>query len=391
MNDITPSVFSRRRLPDWDKLVSWVTRVFVWGLLFSIVYLLRSFFLLLFLTFIFAYIQSRVVERFALRIPNRTLRVVLSGLVFLGLIVAVGFYLVPSVADEAKGVAKNFTSYIRTVDTQIYKLADNYPAVRHFVPVDWDAIEPVASSGGWSIDTSIVAQLLPQIAGGNDGDNAKATIKSSLDAIGRLSGQFAGIVSAFLLSLLFSFLIVLDMPRLAQAIKELEHTKLKFIYAEVAESIFSFCRVLGRAFEAQFFIGTLNTCLTALGLWILGFSARIAFLAVIVFFCSFIPIAGVFISSVPICLVALQMSGFGLMFLSILLICIIHIIEAYILNPRIYGHHLRMNPVLVLIVLTIGGKLFGVWGLLLGLPACRYFFGEAIRLGDETTTSEDNS
>ena len=35
--------------------------------------------------------------------------------------------------------------------------------------------------------------------------------------------------------------------------------------------------------------------------------------------------------------------------------------------------------IIVLIVLTVSGKLFGIWGLVLGLPVSRYFFGEAIR------------
>ena len=33
----------------------------------------------------------------------------------------------------------------------------------------------------------------------------------------------------------------------------------------------------------------------------------------------------------------------------------------------------------IVIVLTIAGKLFGVWGLILGLPVVNYVFGHAIR------------
>jgi predicted PurR-regulated permease PerM len=61
------------------------------------------------------------------------------------------------------------------------------------------------------------------------------------------------------------------------------------------------------------------------------------------------------------------------------MILIVHAIETYILNPRIYGHHMHMNPVMVLIVLTISGKLIGVWGLVLGIPLVNYFFRHAIR------------
>ena len=136
---------------------------------------------------------------------------------------------------------------------------------------------------------------------------------------------------------------------------------------------------MGRALEAQFFIAILNTILTSIGIALLGFSEQIPFLGMIVFFCSFIPVVGVIISSVPICLVALQTAGLWLMFLCIIMITVIHMIEAYILNPKIYGHHMRLNPVVVLIILTIGGKMFHVWGLVLGVPICTYVFGHAIK------------
>ncbi len=182
---------------------------------------------------------------------------------------------------------------------------------------------------------------------------------------------------------MFSFLIVLDLPRLTKSVQSLGGTKLKLVYEEVADSIRNFGVVLGRALEAQLIIAMLNTLLTAALLQLLGFSAKLAFLSVIVFLCSFIPVAGVFISSVPICLVALEQMGIHGIFIAALLIWIIHLVEAYVLNPRIYGHHLRMNPVLVLIILTIGGKLFHVWGLVLGVPICTYVFSHAIQFHKE--------
>jgi predicted PurR-regulated permease PerM len=196
-------------------------------------------------------------------------------------------------------------------------------------------------------------------------------------------GRVIASVSAFLLSLLFSFLIVWDLPGLVASARRLRSTKIKFIYDELAPNLVSFATVLGRAFEAQLVIAFLNTFLTAIGVWVIGLDEKLAFFSMIVFLCSFIPVAGVFISSLPICLMALQESGFTLMLIVIGLITVIHLVETYILNPKIYGHHLRMNPVLVLIILTIGGKLFHVWGLILGVPICTYIFGTAIQYGDE--------
>lgn len=52
-----------------------------------------------------------------------------------------------------------------------------------------------------------------------------------------------------------------------------------------------------------------NTVLTALGMWLLKISG-IGLLSLFVFICSFIPIAGVFISTAPIAFVAVTEHGF---------------------------------------------------------------------------------
>jgi len=195
--------------------------------------------------------------------------------------------------------------------------------------------------------------------------------KPILPLVISVAGRSLSIGSAFLLSLLFSFLIVLDFPNLARGARHLHDTRLQFVYDEISDSVFHFGRVLGQALEAQLMIAIVNTALTAAGLAIMGLPS-VAFLSTVVFVCSFIPVAGVFISSVPICLTALTAGGFSLMIGAAVFITVIHMIEAYILNPRIYGAHLRMNPVLVLAILVMSHHLFGVWGLILGVPIVTY-------------------
>jgi predicted PurR-regulated permease PerM len=44
----------------------------------------------------------------------------------------------------------------------------------------------------------------------------------------------------------------------------------------------------------------------------------------------------------------------------------------------IYGKHLKLNPVLTLIILYVGYHAFGFWGLLLGVPLARYFIHDVL-------------
>ena len=101
-------------------------------------------------------------------------------------------------------------------------------------------------------------------------------------------------------------------------------------------------------------------------------------LALVVFVCSFVPIVGVYASTVPIFLVAIQKGGILLGLGVIVMVSIVHVIEAYVLNPRIYGHHMKLHPLAVLIVLTLGGHLIGLWGLILGVPLATYVWRHLI-------------
>lgn len=357
------------------RLLRIFTQIAVWGGLALVLYILRSFFLLIFLTFVFSYLLTQMSDRLQNKLPWRTGRVILVTLLFLGLLGAIGAFIIPNLKAQGELFASQFTTYIQRLDTQIFSLAESYPQLGRMLPV------PEASSmppSGWSWSTSPTVLIAHSIGASSD-EETGSNFKEALRTISQIGGGLFGIGSAFLLSLLFSFLIVLDLPNLRAGVHGLRDTKVGFIYEEVVPTISNFGTVLGRALEAQLVIALLNTILTVVGLYLLGLGKSAAFLAVIVFLCSFIPVAGVFISSVPICLLALEQSGLHGIALAIALITAIHLIEAYVLNPKIYGHHLKMNPVLVLIILTLSGKLFHVWGLVLGVPVCTYIFGHAIR------------
>ena len=392
--------------PPWDRIFSLATRTFVWALLISVLYILRPFLLLVFLTFVFAYIQAHGVEGLGHRIKNRALRVVIVGLVFLGTLLATGFTLLPQVQDQAKQFLNNKDVYIADADKQLNSFLSEYPSVYTSLAKQKRALEDAAASATTSdeVDTQDEATeppVSPPEERREDPEDAPEPageggaveqlpnlhlIRDLVDNVGKslaenpleVGQSVLSSVSSFLLSLLFSFLIVLDLRKIKRGVKGLANTKIGFIYDEVADNIAGFGRVLGRALEAQLFIAICNTVLTAACIWVMGIP-NLLVLSTIVFFCSFIPVAGTFISSTPIALLALQGGGVGDMSIVIVMIVIVHLVETYVLNPQIYGHHMHMNPVLVLIVLTIGGKLFGVWGLILGIPIVNYVFRHAIR------------
>ena len=183
---------------------------------------------------------------------------------------------------------------------------------------------------------------------------------------------------SFLLSLFFTF----DIARIRKGVQVLQRSRVSGFYHEIAPGLINFGRLIGRAFQAQGVIAFFNTLLTYLAIIWLGIDNE-WFLCVIVFVCSFIPVLGVVLSSVPIAIMALVQPG-GDVFLAgkiVIAILLIHFLETSLLNPKILGDMLHLHPVLVLAVLAIGEHFFGVWGLLLGVPVTVYVI-RCVVLGD---------
>jgi predicted PurR-regulated permease PerM len=90
-------------------------------------------------------------------------------------------------------------------------------------------------------------------------------------------------------------------------------------------------------------------------------------LAVMGFLFDFIPVVGTIIMTVPATLLALMISpGRALMVAGAYVLY--HVIEAYVLIPRIWGHEMRVSTLTVLLAIAIGGTLQGAIGAVLALP-----------------------
>jgi len=184
----------------------------------------------------------------------------------------------------------------------------------------------------------------------------------------------ASLLLQLITAVFLSFFIVWDIPKLKVIIQRLKDSRIGNFYKEVAPGLVSFGWLMGRAFQAQAIIAVVNTAMTLSAMTLLDIPHR-TFLSSIVFLCSFIPVVGVVISSIPMVVVAIQLpSGVFISLQIIGCVLLIHFIESTLLNPKIMGDMLKLHPLLVLVILLVGEHFFGVWGLLLGVPVSVYIF-----------------
>jgi predicted PurR-regulated permease PerM len=83
--------------------------------------------------------------------------------------------------------------------------------------------------------------------------------------------------------------------------------------------------------------------------------------------CELIPFVGPFLGAVPPLLVALFSDPLTAVWLSIFFVALQQL-EGHIVAPYIFGHTLRINPLLVIFALLLGGETYGFLGALLALP-----------------------
>lgn len=338
----------------------------IWIALIAVIFLLRHLFPVFFLTFVLSYIANTAVQALTSRFPRRKLNVVVVYAVLIALITGVAMLVVPRMIGEAAGLAR---SYMRT-EAEREDLAEGAAAAREGIVlrearelIDSFLTAVAGQETFYSFRESEAYRML--IARVNNG-LATATPRV-VRAVTEFANDAVAFTFAFMISIILSFLMLWNLPETKERMKRFAEGRTAEVYAEIAPGLRAFGVMLGRAFEAQTVVAIVNTLLSSILFMVLGLQS-VALLAMIVFFCSYIPILGMILSTLPAAVLAFRVGGAMHIVWLIGGVLIIHAIEAYLLNPLIYGRHLRLHPLAVLLILLIAEHLFGIWGLILGVP-----------------------
>ncbi|MDR2422136.1 MAG: AI-2E family transporter [Deltaproteobacteria bacterium] len=320
--------------------------IIIWTVFFYLLYVMRAMFGLIFITFIMCFVAhslSRGLYRLT-KLPRKVLVVIIYLLFFsmVGVFVRFAF---PKILEEAKHFMGALPENVGTFNGYLDKWSLDYP----YLKTGFDRLKEAMSQES-------LANLWLKFG------------RTTLEVTWKY-------LSWFFIAMLFSFLIMLDLPDLIQKFRRLRYTKLQVIYEATTSNVIKFAQVVCENFRAQIFISAINTCLTFVGLSVIG-TGTTALLSIIVFCCGLVPVLGVLMSSVPIALVAMNVGGQTMLAQVVGLIVTVHAVEAYVLNPRIVSAVMKLNPVITLMILYIAHSLMGLWGMLLGVPISVFFFSQ---------------
>ena len=125
---------------------------------------------------------------------------------------------------------------------------------------------------------------------------------------------------------------------------------------------------LASFFRGQFILMVLVGVFVGTALWLLGVRYYLL-IAIVTALCNLIPNVGFAVSLIFALLIGLTtpspmayIAKIGVVFLAD------QILEQFVLVPFLIGRASQLNPVLVMIVLVMGGALLGVWGVIIAVP-----------------------
>lgn len=123
---------------------------------------------------------------------------------------------------------------------------------------------------------------------------------------------------------------------------------------------------VGSYIQGQIIVASCIGILLFIGYMIIGLDYAIT-LAIIAAVTSVIPYLGPTIAIIPAIIIAIVNSPFMLLKLAIVWM-VVQFLEGNFISPNIMGRTMQIHPLTIIIVLLVAGNLFGVIGVILGIP-----------------------
>ena len=171
-----------------------------------------------------------------------------------------------------------------------------------------------------------------------------------------------------LIAIALSFIMLLEKSKIKAFGELVGRSRLSFIYNYFMFFGGNFCITFAKVMKVQVTIAFLNAVISIILLALLGFKSIIWGLGVMIFVLGLIPVAGVIISLVPLSIIAFNIGGLIKVIQVLVMVAVIHAIEAYILNPKLMSNRTELPVSFVFIILLVAEQYLHVWGLLIGVP-----------------------
>lgn len=337
---IVIGVIAYLMLSNFEFIINIISKVFdaVFPFILGIV---LAFVLNIFMTKIENFLE-KLQKNIKIKIPTRIIAITLSLIIFILGITFIALELVPELVNNINSLIKNIPTIFENLENYIMNILKDYPQVQ-------DKITEVFK------DTANINNIL-------------------INLLNYIANGFVGFITNFVTSIITIFTgLIFAIYMLSQKEYLISGCK-KVLKAYLPKKKADKIMEIGRLSNYTFSKFVSGQCLEALILGCIFFIILTLFrfpyallISVLTTITALIPIFGALIAMVIGAILIATINPLQAL-LFIVLFLIIQQIEGNVIYPKVVGKSVGLSPIWTLLAVTVGGNLFGILGMLIGLP-----------------------
>lgn len=262
--------------------------------------------------------------------------ILVVGLIVWGVVV-----IIPKIQEQSMSFADNLPGYLTIIENKVNEILSD--------PIFSQVREQIEAS-----NEKLISSLT---------DIVQNLSRSTIQNLGSFFGAVATIVLAVITMPFILFYLLKDGRKLAPYFVKFLPTKMRqpslVVLKEMNDQVSSYIR-------GQLTVAFAVAVMFMIGFSIIGLDYAIT-LGIAAGFLNLIPYLGSFLAMIPA--VFLGIVGGPVLLIQVLIVFVIEqTIEGRLISPLVLGNELSIHPVTILLVLLTSGKLFGLVGVILGIP-----------------------
>ncbi|MBW5473953.1 AI-2E family transporter [Enterococcus gallinarum] len=262
--------------------------------------------------------------------------ILVIGLIVWGVVV-----IVPKIQEQSMSFVENLPGYLDIIENKVNEILSD--------PIFSQVQDQLEAS-----NEKLIASMT---------DIIQNLSRSTIQNIGSFFGAVATVVLAVITMPFILFYLLKDGRQLAPYFVKFLPTKMRkpslTVLKEMNDQVSSYIR-------GQLTVAFAVAIMFMVGFSLIGLDYAIT-LGIVAGFLNLIPYLGSFLAMVPA--VFLGIVGGPVLLVKVLVVFVIEqTIEGRLISPLVLGNELSIHPVTILLVLLTSGKLFGLVGVILGIP-----------------------
>jgi len=276
---------------------------------------------------------------------KRGISIAILYLGFIGILSVLIAFILPAIISSISDIVVHFPSYIE----QMNDFGNDM--ITRFEAAYGGDIESMLNSETFTNVTNKFGVVMNDILG------------NTLTGI----ASFSSGIFKFIMGLIISIYVLKDKERFTNGMTRLVYASFK---DKDAKGFMGFIKevdfIFSRYISGKLLDSSIIAVLAFIGLWLIGAPYHLL-LALIIGVTNMIPYFGPFIGGTPAVIITLFYSPVTAVWVLIFII-VLQQFDGNILGPKILGDSVGVGPFWIMLAIIIGGGLFGILGMLVGVP-----------------------